>query len=81
MKVKNEVFDRKLVNTLKGKKPTYIIGVDTYDKRTLAYCLCKKVEGEMEVLLAKTMNREAEFKQEVKNLSKYFDAKIIGETE
>lgn len=75
------IFYRKLLNKLKGKKPTYSIGVDTYDKKTLAYCLCKNLNGTMEILLAKTMNKEKEFKQEVENLSKYFNATIYGEVE
>lgn len=75
------VFDRKLLDKLKGDKPTYSIGVDTYDKKALAYCLCKTNDGKMEILLAKTMRVEKEFKQEVENLSKYFNATIYGEVE
>lgn len=57
----------------------YIIGVDTYDKNMLAYCLMRKnMETKLsEVVLAKTIRDEKAFKEEVKNLAKYFNAKII----
>lgn len=78
--MKNDpVFDPKLLNSLQGGKIKYFIGVDTYDKNALAYCLGKQKDGDFELLLAKTMNDEEQFKEEVTNLAKYFNAKIGGE--
>jgi hypothetical protein len=76
---KNYVFDIELLEKLKGEKPTYSIGVDTIDKYNLAYCLCKNSDDKMEILLAKTTADKKEFKEEVENLSKYFNAEIYGE--
>jgi hypothetical protein len=53
------------------------MGVDTYDKDALAYCLSRKVDGVIEILLCKTMRDEKEFKQEVENLAKYFNADVF----
>ena len=73
------VFDPALLDKLKGDVPTYSIGVDTYDEKSLAYCFCKHLDGKIEILLAKTMKSKKDFKEEVTNLSKYFNAKICGE--
>ena len=53
------------------------MGINTYDKETMAYCLGIKKDGFFEVLLAKTMNDEKEFNEEVQNLVKYFDATTV----
>ena len=59
-------------------KPYYAIGVDTYDKDNLSYCLTRKIDGVIEVLLSKTMSEdERKFNQEVDNLAKYFDADVF----
>jgi len=58
-------------------KPYYAIGVDTYDKDNLAYCLTRKIGDTIEVLLSKVSREETEFKQEVENLAKYFEADIF----
>lgn len=55
-------------------KPQYIISIDTYDKNVFAYCLSRKTNEVVEILLCKTMKDETEFKQEVDNLVKYFNA-------
>lgn len=75
------VFDPALLDKLKGDAPTYSIGVDTYDEKSLAYCFCKHLDGKTEILLAKTMRSKKDFKEEVANLSKYFNAKICGEVD
>jgi hypothetical protein len=61
------------------KQPKYVIGVDPYEKDALAYCLTRKVDGVVEILLCKTMRDEKEFKQEVENLAKYFNADVFFE--
>ena len=71
------LFDKSLLDKVIIKHPYYAIGVDTYDKDTLAYCLSRKVDGVVEILLCKTMRDEAEFKQEVENLAKYFNADVF----
>jgi len=55
----------------------YVIGVDTYDHSSMSYCLVKKVGEKMEVMLSKRMFDKEEFDEEVKNLAKYFNAKIV----
>lgn len=75
------VFDPALLDKIKGDAPTYSIGVDTYDEKSLAYCFCKHLDGKVEILLAKTMRSKKNFKEEVSNLSKYFNAKICGEVD
>lgn len=75
------VFDPALLDKIKGDAPTYSIGVDTYDEKSLAYCFCKHLDGKVEILLAKTMRSKKDFKEEVGNLSKYFNAKIFGEVD
>ncbi len=75
----NSVFDKKLLEGLAAKEPVYRIGVDCYDSDNLAYCLGREMGEHFEILLAKTMRGKREFEMEVKNLSKYFNAEIIGE--
>ena len=71
------LFDKSMLDKLIIKQPYYAIGVDTYDKNALAYCLSRKVDWVVEILLCKTMRDEAEFKQEVENLAKYFNADVF----
>ncbi len=71
------LFDKALLEKPSIKQPYYVMGVDTYDKDALAYCLSRKVDGVIEILLCKTMRDENEFKQEVENLSKYFNADVF----
>ena len=74
-----EAFDKDMIEkAMTADKPYYAIGVDTYDKDNLSYCLTRKIDGVIEVLLSKTMSEdEIEFKQEVDNLAKYFDADVF----
>lgn len=72
------VFSKELLDKISVEKPYYCIGVDNYDKKALAYCLSKKVNENVEILLCKTMTNEDEFEKEVNNLSKYFNCDIIG---
>ena len=71
------LFDKSLLDKAIIKQPYYAIGVDTYDKNALAYCLCRKVDGVVEILLCNRMREETEFKQEVENLAKYFNADVF----
>lgn len=77
------VFNSELINKKIGglsfSSPVYTIGIDTVNKKQMSYCLCKISGESMEILLAKTISKEAEFKRQVKNLSKYFNADIIEE--
>ena len=72
------VFSKELLDKITVEKPYYCIGVDNYDKRALAYCLSRKVNENVEILLCKTMTNEDDFKNEVNNLSKYLNCDIIG---
>lgn len=71
------LFDKALLEKATIKQYEYVMGVDTYDKDALAYCFGRKVEGVFEIMLAKTMRDEKEFKQEVENLAKYFNADVF----
>jgi len=72
------VFSKELLDKITVEKPYYCIGIDNYDKKALAYCLSRKVNENVEIILCKTMTNEDEFEKEVNNLSKYFDCDIIG---
>jgi hypothetical protein len=79
-KENNSVFDLKTIKQLElTEKPIYMIGVSTYDKKVLAYCLTRKHKEKTEVVLLNQRNDEKEFKKEVNNLAKYFEATIIEE--
>lgn len=58
--------------------PTFVMGVDTYDPKNLAYCLTKHTDGDfIEVVLSKRMSDKEAFDEEVDNLCKYFDAQLL----
>ena len=71
------LFDKSLLEKATIKQPEYVMGVDTYDKDALAYCFGRKVDGVFEIMLSKTMRDKNEFKQEVENLAKYFNADVF----
>lgn len=72
------LFDKELIEkAMTADKPYYAIGVDTYDKDNLAYCLTRKIGDTIEVLLSNVSREETEFRQEVENLAKYFDADVF----
>ena len=79
----NEILDKAFIEwddkDLDGKKPKFVIGVDTYDKKRLAYCIVRKFGSETVVMHQKTMKDEDEFREEVRNLAKYFNADTLGE--
>lgn len=61
-----------------AKDISYAIGVDTYNKDCLTYCLVRKnIGGIAEVLLLKKMNNRKDFDEEVGNLAKYFNATVL----
>jgi len=60
-------------------KEEFFIGVDSYDKDALAYCLIRKSGEERTIVLCNTRRNEADFNQEVENLAMYFNAEIIRE--
>lgn len=62
------------------KEPEYTLGIDTYDKENLSYCLGRTIDGVFEVIATKTMRYEAQFKEEIENLAKYFNVTIVEET-
>jgi hypothetical protein len=64
---------------IKIEKPQHFIGIDTYDKTNNAYCLSRHWKGTVEILHSKTIRDENEFRDEVANLQKYFDAIILEE--
>ena len=57
----------------------HVIGVDTYDKEAMAYSLIRRTVNGEEILLSKVMRNEADFKEEVNNLAKYFNAIFVEE--
>lgn len=71
------LFDKALLGKATIKQPEYVMGIDTCDKDALAYCFGRKVDGVFEIMLTKTMSDEKEFKQEVENLAKYFNANVF----
>lgn len=78
-KENNSVFDLKTMKELELDDiatPTYVIGTSTYDKKIFTYILLRKYENETEFLLLNQRNDETEFKKEVSDLAKYFEATI-----
>ena len=55
---------------------TYLIGIDVQEINT--YILEQTIGEKIYILLQKQIHNDAEFKEEVLNLQKYFEAKIIG---
>lgn len=77
-----DILKRIYSGNLKVEKPSYVIGVDTYDKRVNTYCLMRRrIDNSLEIILLKTIRNEKDFNTEVENLSKYFNADIIREAE
>jgi len=54
----------------------FTIGADGYNGN-YSYCLARNLNGDVEIILSKTITDEVRFKEEVTNLAKYFDASII----
>lgn len=75
------LLNKTLLRKATIKKPEYVICIDTYDKDVLVYCFGRKVDKTIEIMLTKTMRNENEFKQEVENLAKYFNANIFQSDE
>ena len=71
------LFDKDLLEKATIKHPKYVIGVDTYDKDALTYCFGRILYGVFEIMLSKTMRDKKEFRQEVENLVKYFNADVF----
>lgn len=61
-----------------AKHPKYAIGTYSHGKDSFTYFFGIRVDGIFEVMLSKTIRDEEEFKQEVENLTKYFNADVIS---
>ncbi len=66
-----------LLKCLSIPQVEYVVGIDTYDEKANAYCLVRAIDGNKEVILSKTVIDPKEFQEEVDNLAKYFNAKIV----
>lgn len=73
----NSLFDKSMFNDIIVKQPNYIMGIDTYDKNIFTYCLSRKIDDNIEILLSKTMYSEEDFKKETENLINYFNADVF----
>ena len=73
------IFDKDMLQAQLNKieRLTYTIGVDTWEIPT--YCLVRNQDGIVTTLLLKQMKDRDKFDEEVKNLSKYFNAEIYRE--
>jgi len=54
----------------------FTIGADGFNG-DYSYCLTRNLNGEVEIILSKTVKEKTQFKDEVMNLAKYFNASII----
>jgi hypothetical protein len=72
----NYSIDKKLIQDLDNTKPYYLIGTDNYDKDVFCYCLCRKIDNNIEVILSKRIKDKKQFYNEVENIAKYFDVDI-----
>lgn len=64
----------------KAENPTFSIGIDLAKPNTkddFSYSLFRHHDKTTEIVLCKSMVDEVEFKEEVANLAKYFNAKIV----
>jgi hypothetical protein len=59
----------------------YVIGIDSAEGTKLSYCLMRKEmhDNSNNLILCKTIDNKDEFKREVENLAKYFNAEIWKE--
>ena len=73
------VFNKELLELAIStvRRVDYVIGVDATDKNSQSYCLARVVQGESEIILMNLMTDEKDFEEEVANLTKYFNAKVI----
>lgn len=71
------LFDKSIFDKITTKQPYYAMAVDNHNKDALVYCLSRKIDGVVEILLCKTMRDEKEFNNEFENLAKYFNADIF----
>ena len=66
-------------NLPEAKPCDFVLSVDTMDKPICYYALFKRTVGEIpECVTIKTMNDYDSFIEEVNNLQKYFNAKMVG---
>lgn len=76
-----EELDRRvklLSSTTNSDTPKYTMGVDTSNNES-TYCLMRHYKKNTEIIMLKSLNDKVEFWDEVNNLSKYFNATILGE--
>lgn len=73
------VFDIHYEKGENWSMPEYFIGIDpgSSDKDLACYCLLSKAGDVTTLLLSKGNTDKKEFQEEVDNLAKYFNAKVI----
>lgn len=59
------------------EQPKYTIATDCYDEEVNSYCLVRTFNKQTDFIMLKTIKDKKEFDEEVSNLAKYFNAKII----
>ena len=75
IKSADRVFSEVFLKKEEVPEISYTMGIDVWD--TPNYCLVRKCGDAIEIVLQKSLNDEIEFKKEVINLAKYFDANIL----
>jgi len=65
---------KKAINT----EIVYCIGINTYDKDNYTYCLSRTIDKKFEIILLKRKKDRKEFDEEVENMAKYFNAKVVS---
>lgn len=67
-----------LLSFIKANPKTHTIGVSK-DNGVFSYCLVCSQAKNSSIVLINTRDSETEFDEEVANLAKYFNAKIVAE--
>ncbi len=57
----------------------HYIGIDLSNKNCMSYCLTREFQGERDFILSRISDNETEFKEEIENIKKYFNAVEINE--
>ena len=67
-----------LLSFIKANPRTHVIGISK-DNGVFSYCLMWRQAKNSGIVLINTRDNETEFDEEVDNLAKYFNAKIVLE--